>query len=646
MSRRALLQRLGGGTATVLAAAFQDKMFARATASAARAVTAASGRLSSFALKNVRLLDGPFLEAQRRDLAYLVSLQPDRMLHNFRVNAGLEPKAPVYGGWESEEPWVAIRCHGHTLGHYLSASSMMFASTGDERIKQRVDYIVGELETCQRATRTGLLCAFPDGPAQLENAIDGRRFVGVPWYTMHKIFAGLRDAHVHAGSARALEVLTTLADWAATVTAPMTDEQFQRMLDTEHGGMTEVLADLSALTHDQKYLTAARRFCHEALLAPLAESRDPLDGLHANTQIPKAVGFQRLFELTREDRYGRAARFFWDSVAGRRSFVTGGHGDNEHFFPPSDFATHLSSAKTMETCGTHNVLRLTRMLFMETPSRSYGDYYERALYNGILASQDPESGMMTYFQATRPGYVRLFHTPDQSFWCCTGTGMENHAKYGDSIYFHGSGALWVNLFVASAVSWKEKGLTLHQTTTFPDSARTRLAVTVERPVRAVLNVRQPEWCPAMAVHVNGKRWRGGAGDNGYVAIAREWRGGDLVEIDLPMTLRVEALRDAPDVVAFTYGPVVLAGRLGREGLAPGNQIIVNERQSGSMLNARLEIPVLAGNPAALVQRIRQDRHDPLAFRTDQMGRPNDVDLAPYYRFAHERYNLYWKVVPA
>ena len=554
------------------------------------------------------------------------------------MNAGLEPKAPVYGGWESEEPWVGIRCHGHTLGHYLTAASLMYASTGDERMKQRADYVVAELLACQDAARSGLVCAFPDGAAQLENAVAGRPFIGVPWYTMHKVCAGVRDAHLYAGSAPALDVLRKLAAWTAASTAAMTDDELQRMLRTEHGGMNEVLADVAVLTGNSNYLALARRFSHEALLSPLADARDTLDGLHANTQIPKVVGFQRLAELTGEERYRRAARFFWQTVVERRSFVTGGHGDGEHFFPPADFAEHIGSAKTMETCCTHNMLRLTRMLWQDDPSAAYADYYERALYNGILASQDPDSGMMTYFQATRPGYVRLFHTPERSFWCCTGTGIENHAKHGDSIYFHDSDALWVNLFIPSVVTWTEMGLTLRQTTSFPESPVTDFAIAVKRPVRATLNVRQPGWCSGMAVRVNGRRWNAGAGATGYVAIGREWRQGDRVQVTLPMTLRAEWLPGTTDMVAFLYGPIVLAGRFGREGLAPGNQIIVNERESGSMLKADVEIPVLAGDAATLPARIRQDPHQPLTFR--MAGRPRDVELAPYFRLAHERYNLY------
>jgi DUF1680 family protein len=644
MTRRELLRHAGCGAVAALAGAMPLDAAARAIG-LQRPARAAAARLMPVALSDVRLLDGPFLDAQRRDLAYLLSLQPDRMLHNFRVNAGLAPKAPVYGGWESEEPWVGIRCHGHTLGHYLTAASLMYASTGDVRMKQRVDYIAEELHACQQASGVGLICAFPDGSAQLDAAVAGRRFIGVPWYTMHKIFAGLRDAHLHAESAQALVVLTALADWTVTATAPMSDDQMQRMLGTEHGGMNEVLADVSAITGDRRYLDAARRFSHQALLTPLAESRDTLDGLHANTQIPKVVGFQRLFELTGEDRYAAASTFFWRTVVERRSYVTGGHGDGEHFFPPAEFAKRLQSAKTMETCCTHNMLRLTRMLFQAAPSSTYADYYERALYNGILASQDPESGMMTYFQATRPGYVRLFHTPDRSFWCCTGTGMENHAKYADSIYFEDADGVWVNLYIASTVTSNARGLSLRQTTTFPNEPRTRLEITSERPVRAAIRLRQPAWCPDMRVRVNGRRAAERAGANGYLVLDREWRRGDRIDIDLPMTLRTEPLPGATDTVAFVYGPIVLAGRLGDDGLTPGSQIIVNERESGTMLNAAVDVPALTGDVASLLAHVRRDAHDPLVFRTAGIGRPRDVELAPYYRLAHERYTLYWHIVP-
>jgi DUF1680 family protein len=608
------------------------------------AATPAPPRLRPFELGDVRLLDGPFRDAQTRDERYLLSLEPDRLLHNFRVNAGLTPKAPVYGGWESEEPWVEIRCHGHTLGHYLSAVAMMHASTGEARFAERAAYVVDELRACQQARGDGLVCAFPDGSRPLDDAVAGKPFPGVPWYTMHKIFAGLRDAHVHSATTGALAALVDLTEWTWNATRAMSDDAMQHMLDREHGGMTEVLADASVLADEPKYLALARRFAHRRVLDPLAAGRDVLDGLHGNTQIPKFIGYERVHQLADAPAYGAAARFFWTTVTGRRSFVTGGSGDHEHFFPVDEFAQHLGSAKTMETCCTHNMLRLTRALFAAEPSAAYADYYERALYNGILASQDPDSGMMTYFQATRPGYVRLYNTPTESFWCCTGTGMENHAKYGDSIYFEDGDSLWVNLFIPSTVTWRARGLTLTQTTRFPDEDTTRLAIDVPQVTEATLRVRRPGWCEGMTLIVNGQRRNAAPDATGYVSIRRTWRAGDIVDIRLPMTLRVELLPGASDIVAFVYGPIVLAGRLGTEGVTPEAQMIKNERESGTMLNAVIKVPVLVGDPRDLVRHVRAVSNAPLEFETVGLGRPRDVRLAPFFRLAHERYNLYWSVV--
>ena len=382
------------------------------------------------------------------------------MLHNFRVNAGLEPKAPVYGGWESEEPWVDIRCHGHTLGHYLSAASLMYASTGDARMKQRADYIVDRAAglsegraragSCARS-RTARRSSRTPWRAGRSSACPGTRCTRCsPACAMRTSARRQRAGARRADGARGLDGRGDRAD-DRRADAAMLRTRTRRH---ERGARRRRGADRRA-----KYLELARRFSHEALLAPLAEARDPLDGLHANTQIPKVIGFQRIVELTGDERYRRAARFFWRTVVERRSFVTGGHGDNEHFFPPAEFAKHLGPAKTMETCCTHNMLRLTRVLFQAEPvGRVSRTTTSARCTTASCASQDPESGMMTYFQATRPGYVRLFHTPDRSFWCCTGTGMENHAKYGDSIYFHDADALWVNLFIPSVVTWKENGM--------------------------------------------------------------------------------------------------------------------------------------------------------------------------------------------
>jgi DUF1680 family protein len=606
-----------------------------------------SPRVAPFALTDVRLLDGPFKDAQQRDEKYLLSLEPDRLLHNFRVNAGLTPKAPVYGGWESAQPWVDIRCQGHTLGHYLSACAMMHASTANDAFKNRCDYIVADLQECQKAGKTGLVCAFPDNAAQFDNIAAGREIVGVPWYTMHKIFAGLRDAYLFCNNKTALEILIKLSDWAIAATQTLSDAQFQNMLNVEHGGMNEVLADVYAFTNDTKYLTLAQRFCHQAILDPLSQHRDSLDGLHSNTQIPKVIGFQRLYMLTGQTNYQAAAQFFWNTVVTTRSFATGGNGDNEHFFPITDFPRHLRSAKTMETCCSHNMLKLTRELFTLEGVASYVDYYERTLYNAILASQDPDSGMMTYFQSTRPGYLKLYCTPIDSFWCCTGTGMENHAKYGDSIYFHSvdpsqPAALFVNLFIPSTLTWKEKGLTLTQTTQFPEVGKTKLEFTIDQPVQFFLNIRHPAWCKTATIKINGKVALSSENPGSHVLLYLTWKSGDIVEVDLPMTLHMEPLPGSTTRAAVVYGPIVLAGKLGTQGITPGADLHINERTIGTVLNDRIDVPTLVGEMPHLTEKIHPT-DTPLTFQTNGLAKPTDLTLIPYYRIAHERYNLYWNI---
>jgi DUF1680 family protein len=626
-------------------AASAAPLFGGTPAGAATAQTiAVSGQLQPFDLADVELSESAFLHAQRMTEAYLLRLKPDRMLHNFRVNAGLPPKAPVYGGWESEPTWEDINCHGHTLGHYLSACALAWRSTRDRRFKQRVDYIAAELAACQKATGSGLICAFPKGPALIAAHLKGEKISGVPWYTMHKLFAGLRDAALLSESGTAREVLIRLADWAVVAARPLSDAQFEEMLGTEHGGMNEVLADLYQMTGGEDYRTLAKRFSHKAVLDPLAQGRDHLDGMHANTQIPKIVGFERVYAVTGDTRYRDAAAFFWKTVAQTRSFATGGHGDNEHFFPMAEFARHVFSAKGSETCGQHNMLKLTRALFLQDPQADFADYYERTLYNGILASQDPDSGMVTYFQGARPGYMKLYHTPEDSFWCCTGTGMENHVKYRDSIYFRGDGTLYVNLFIPSSVRWSEQDAVLTQTTAFPETPTSTLRWTLKRPTQFALKLRHPRWSRTAAVLVNGAEAANSRAPGSYIEIARTWRDGDTVELRLAMHHAIERAPAAPDIFAFTYGPLVLAGAFGREGLAPGADIVVNERNYGRYNEAAFTPPVLAGDPEALPGQIRPGGK-PLEFTIAAAG-GEAVRLIPYHRIAHERYATYWQVRPA
>jgi uncharacterized protein len=348
--------------------------------------------------------------------------------------------------------------------------------------------------------------------------------------------------------------------------------------------------------------------------------------------------------LTGKAPYRDASTFFWHTVVERRSFATGGNGDNEHFFPPTEFAQRLQSAKTMETCCVHNLLRLTRALYQRTPSVAYADYYERALYNAILASQDPQSGLVTYFQATRPGYVKLYCTPTDSFWCCTGSGMENHAKYGDSIYFQDATSLYVNLFVASELNWSEKNLRVTQTTTFPDTDAARLTIHATAPTRMALKIRHPSWCQRLTLTVNGRERRESLRPGTYVEVDRTWRTGDVVEIRVPMQLRLEPLPSAPDLVAVMYGPIVLAGRFGREGLAPGADIIVNERKSGEMVNIPMEVPELQLASSSLGTGVKRNGSSGLSFSVRAKQPDREIELVPFHVIAHERYSLYWRVV--
>ena len=636
-SRRDAFKLLGAGAA---AAALPAR-------GAVEALPAPPGPAGYFGLSEVKLGEGPFLRAQKLDEAYLLRLEPDRMMHNFRVNAGLQPKAPVYGGWESVDPWVEIRCHGHTLGHYLTAAACMFESTGDSRFAERVDYIVAELAECQAKTG-GWLTAFPDGVAPLTDSLAGKSFPGVPWYTTHKVLAGLRDSHLHRGSKQALDAFVKFADWIDAVAKDVPDDRFQKMLDREHGGMNEVLADLAEITTVARYLRLARRFSHQALLDPLERGEDKLDGLHSNTQIPKVIGFSRIYAVSRGGggALDRAAQFFWESVVNERSFVTGGHGDFEHFFAKAEFSKHLGSAKTMETCCTHNMLRLTRTLFERDASVRYTDYFERALYNGILASQDPESGMMTYFQSTRPGYVRLYHTPLDSFWCCTGTGMENHARYGENIYARNADSLMVNLFIPSTLEWRERGITMTQQTRFPDADTTRLVFHCKEPQDIRIALRHPAWCESMTIRVNGRRAATSRLAGEYYRMERRVRDGDTIELRAPMRLRLERLPNAPDYAALMYGPIVLAARLGTQGLTPGSQLIINERESGNMLDEKIDLPQWNRPLADLLANTKRTSDNELRFNTTGFDGGKSVELIPWFRMTHERYNLYWQGNPA
>jgi hypothetical protein len=592
-----------------------------------------------FSMGQVRLLDGPFREAMLRDQKYLLSLDADRFLHTFRITAGLPSSAKPYGGWE--EPKVELR--GHSLGHYLSACALMYSSTGDERLKARADGIVTELAKIQEAMpsrgfHAGYLSAFPE---EFFDRVDAAQNVWAPYYTLHKIMAGLLDVHQHCNNRQALDVLVKLADWVRFRVDRLSEAQQQKALDTEFGGMMEVLENLYGVTGNPEYLRVARKFDHRRVFDPLARGEDPLNGLHANTQIPKAIGAARDFELTGEKRYHDIASFFWQRVAHFRSYVIGGNSDGEMFFPPETFSKRLGASST-ETCNTYNMLKLTRHLFQWEPSAETMDFYERALYNHILASQDPATGMMTYYVPLRPASYKTFSTAEESFWCCVGTGMENHAKYGDTIYFHDDSTLYINLFIASELDWPEKGVKIRQVTQFPEEDKTRLTFQSSKSVRLKLQVRYPSWARSgMQIAVNGKAQRVKANPGSLAAIDRNWKNGDSVEIRFPMSLHLEAMPDDAHLVAILYGPMVLAGDLGKDGMENAVRYGPMSPQFGK--GSAVEIPEFRCDLKDLLSKLRPEPGAPATFRSDGIGYPRDFVLAPFYKVVDPRYTVYWRI---
>lgn len=595
--------------------------------------------LSEFDLRDIRLLDGPFRDAMLRNQKYLLSLEADRLLHTFRLNAGLPSAARPYGGWESPE----AELRGHTLGHYLSALSLMYRATGEERFASRVSSIVSALAEVQAALRErgsgdGYLSAFPE---EFFDRLEKGQKVWAPYYTIHKIMAGLLDAHLLCRNDEALLIVSKMADWVGSRMRALDEDKRQKVLDTEFGGMNEVLASIYAVTGDARHLDTARMFDHRALFDPLSREVDPLDGLHGNTQIAKVIGAVREFEMTGERRYMDIAGFFWRRVALHRSFVIGGSTDDERFFPVEHFSRHLTET-TAETCSTCNILKLTRALFRHDPSGAMIDFYERALFNHVLASQDPSSGMMCYYLPLKPGAFKTYNTPEDSFWCCTGTGMESHARYADTIYFHDGASLYVNLFVSSEVEWKARNLVVRQETKFPENGATDLIfqTSSKRPIRAGLKVRYPAWAvKGLSVFVNGEAQEVEARPGSYVHLERDWASGDRVRMEFPMSLRTEALPGDPGKVAVLFGPIVLAGDLGAGDLSGVERFGQYAPATGKLKTP--VVPSFIGNAETLLGAIRPAAGAPLTFEVPTGATP--IILAPFYRTFEPRYTIYWNL---
>ncbi|MDP6546980.1 MAG: glycoside hydrolase family 127 protein [Phycisphaerae bacterium] len=604
------------------------------------AETASVVKAKPFPLARVSLLEGPFKKAMEINRAYLLRLDADRFLWPFHERAGMKTKGERYGGWEKKD------VVGHTSGHYISACAMMYASTGDKELKKRVDYMVSEIAKAQAKHGNGYA-----GSVRTEvwKEAFSKKFrvhkwglAGgyVPWYVLHKTYAGLMDAYTYAGNKQALDVARKFADWAKKGTDVLSDELFQKSLRAEYGGMNESMAEMHALTGNKDYLTLARRFNHKQIFDPLAAEKDELKGKHVNTQLPKIIGAARLHDLTGDKRMGTVARYFWDRAVDTRSFAPGGVDFHEHFRAAGAEAKYLNWDST-ETCVTYNMLKLTRHVFSWRPGAKYMDYYERALYNHILGSQDPKSGGVTYFYSMRPGHFKTYSTDFNSMWCCVGTGLENHSRYGETIYYQDTEGLWVNLFIASQLDWKEKGVTVRQETQFPQSDTTTITLSMKKPQKLNIRIRVPYWATkGVEVSVNGKSEKVEAKPQSYLSLTRQWKDGDKINVRLPMSLHLYTARDDKNLGVVMFGPLVLAGELGTEGMPKSLNCGHNKQYSGDKVPAVPAFVIDSRDPSTWVKRT-----DPksLKFKTQNVGKPKDVSLIPLHQMHHQRFTVYWKL---
>lgn len=636
MSRRRFLKAAGAvGAGLALGPRLAGAASAPATAGPIKNAVPDAAR--PLPLASVRLTGGPLKHAQDLDAQYLLALEPDRMMAYFRKRAGLEPKADGYGGWDGD----GRNLTGHIAGHYLSAVSLMSAATGDVRFKQRAEYLVSEMALVQNQNGNGYLGALEGAKESFAQLSQGTIRSGgfdlnglwSPWYVEHKIFAGLRDAYRHAGNRDALRVETKFAGWVETILAPLDATQDQEMLRTEFGGMNEVLADLYADTGDRRWLALSDRFEHHAVLDPLTRHEYRLGGLHANTQVPKLVGSLARYAYTGNAADGSGARFFWDAVVAHQTFATGGHGKDE-YFGPSDQLSDRVNGRTSESCNVYNMLKLTRGLFALQPDIKYAEFQERALFNHVLGSMDPQDGRTCYMVPVGQGVQHEYQDMFESFTCCVGTGMENHALHGHGLYYEDGHRLWVNLYAPSHAEWKAAGVSLTVTTTFPEGDHAALNFTVKAPRAFTLALRRPSWAgKGFAVKVNGKPVQDVAEPGSYVEIKRTWKSGDIVALTLPKTLHAEPLPDNPRRVALLWGPLVLAGDLGPEhrgaGGVPSSPVFVAaERAVGEWLK-----------PVA--DQLGHFRSDGVGRETTGTGHVSDVDFVPFYRLHRRTYAAYW-----
>ena len=600
-----------------------------------------------FPIGDVTLLDGPLKQARDLNIQTLLQYDCDRLLAPYRKEAGLTPKAKTYPNWDGLD--------GHVGGHYLTAMALN-AATGDEECRQRMEYMISELEECAEAYNRnhpewgkGYVGGFP-GSAKLWSTFKKGDF-GIyfgswaPFYNLHKMYAGLRDAWLYCGNEKAKSLFLGFCDWTIDLTAGLSDEQMEHMLGNEHGGMNEVLADAYAITKDEKYLECAKRFSHKRLFTPMSQRQDCLDNMHANTQVPKVIGFERISELSGNEIYHTASAYFWDVVTGRRSLAFGGNSRREHF-PSNDACTDfINDIDGPESCNTNNMLKLTENLHRRNPEARFADYYELATFNHILSTQHPEHGGYVYFTPARPRHYRNYSAPNEAMWCCVGTGMENHGKYGQFIYSKKGNALYVNLFVASELNWKEKGIKVRQETDFPYSESSKITLT-EGKGKFTMLVRYPGWVKPgeFSVTVNGEQVPLISGPSSYVAIDRKWKKNDVIELTFPMHNSVKYLPNVPQYIALMHGPIMLGMKTGTEDMA---HLIADDSRFGQYASGKKlstdQAPILINNDIeSIANQLQPIPGKPLHFTlTTRMENPIHNELQPFFEIHDSRYMMYW-----
>lgn len=606
-------------------------------------------QVNLFPLDRVELLESPFKHAQDVNKKYLLDLEPDRLLAPYLREAGLTPKVESYTNWENSG------LDGHIGGHYVTALSLMYASTKDADIKARLDYMLSELKRCQDNVGTGYIGGVP-GSTLLWNDIQAGKIAAgnfdlnrkwVPLYNIHKIYAGLRDAYVIADISEAKEMLIKMTDWAVRLVEGLSEEQIQDMLRSEHGGLNEIFADVAVISGDDRYLKLAKQFTHESFLDPLIEHQDHLTGMHANTQIPKIIGAKRIADIVGEESWDSAARFFWETVVENRSVAIGGNSSYEHFHPIDDFSNMIHSVEGPETCNTYNMLKLSTQFFQTERDVRYVDYYERALYNHILSTQHPEHGGFVYFTPMRPDHYRVYSQPHTSFWCCVGSGLENHSKYGEFIYAHRDDQLWVNLFIPSTLDWQEKNVKITQQTSFPEESSTRLLIESAKRTQFELKLRYPSWVKEgeFEIFVNGKKQNIQSTPGQYVTLKKRWNKGDVVDIKFTMNSHVEQMPDGSDYYAFAYGPIVLASV---SGTAQMDGLLADDSRGGHIAKGPQvplrEVPMLIGDKESLNKNPELISAKELRFALNNVYHNKQVgqrELVPFYQIHDARYIIYW-----